>query len=130
MDEAKSSQTAPIAKVSVLSQAEVGDKTDQTTVKVSESNAPELIEKKEVPTGAKVKTVKDSTEPVTGVTVTVVTPDFIKVMVVFMLMTIIPFLFAQVSRSKTNSRFTSQRSPQPSGEATLHLGRIVPLHIS
>ena len=54
----------------------------------------------EVPTGAKVETVKDSTEPVTGATVTAVTPVFLKVMVVFMLMPMIPFLFAQASRTK------------------------------
>ena len=43
----------------------VRDKTDQTTVEVSKNNTPELIEKKEVPTEAKVETVKDSTESVT-----------------------------------------------------------------
>ena len=48
----------------------------------------------EVPTGAKVETVKDSTEPVTGATVTAVTSDFLKVTVVFMLMPMIPILFA------------------------------------
>ena len=54
----------------------------------------------EVPTGAKVETVKDSTEPVTGATVTAVTSDFLKVTVVFMLMPMIPFLFAQANRTK------------------------------
>ena len=46
------------------------DKTDQTTVGVSELN-----EHEEVPTGAKEETVKDSTEPVTGASATAVTPD-------------------------------------------------------
>ena len=73
----------------------------------------------EVPTGAKVETVKDSTELVTGATVTAVTE-------VFMLMPMIPFRIAQASRTKTNS----QRSPQPPGEATLHLSKIVTLSIS
>ena len=93
-DEAKSSHTVPIAKVLVLSQAKVGDKTYQTTFEVSKSNTPELKENEEVPTGAKLENVKDSTEPVTRATVTAVTPVFLKVTVVFMLMPLIPFLIA------------------------------------
>ena len=59
--------------MSVLSQASVGDKTDQTTVGVSELN-----EHEEVPTGAKEATVKDSTETVTGFSATAVTPNILK----------------------------------------------------
>ena len=47
-DETKASLTAPIVEVLVLSQASVGDKTDQNTLGVSELN-----EHEEVSTGAK-----------------------------------------------------------------------------
>ena len=63
--------------MSVLVQATVRDKTDQTTVSSIESSMPILGENEEVPTGAKVETVKDSTEPVTGARVTAVTSDFL-----------------------------------------------------
>ena len=52
------------------------DKTDQTTVRVSERNEHEAV-----PTGAKEETVKDSTEPVTGDSATAVTPDVLRAMV-------------------------------------------------
>ena len=81
INEAEASLTAPIVKESVLSQASVGNKKDQTTVGVYESGTPELMELEEVPTGADVATAKDSTVPVAGATETAVPPDILKTMV-------------------------------------------------
>ena len=58
-DEAKSFHTAPIV-----------------TVEVSKSNRPNLMENEEVPAWAKAETVKDSTVPVTGATVTAAAQNF------------------------------------------------------
>ena len=51
-DEAEASPTAPMDRL-VLNQASVGDKTDQSTVKVVASGTPEKMEHEVVPTGAK-----------------------------------------------------------------------------
>ena len=63
--------------MSVLVQATVRDKTDQTTVRASESSTPELVEHEEVPTEANAATVEDSFEPATEATATAVTPDIL-----------------------------------------------------
>ena len=61
--------------MSVLVQATVRDKTDQTTVSAIESSMPILGENEEVPTDANATTVEDSLELATEATATAVTPD-------------------------------------------------------
>ena len=64
--------------MSVLVQATVRDKTDQTTVRASESDMPNLGEHEEVPTKANTATVEDFFESATDATATAVTPDILK----------------------------------------------------
>ena len=77
-----------------------------------------------MPTEANIETAKYSTEPITGAAATAVTTDLFKVIVVFALMPMFPFLFAYDSRRNFYSRFTSHRGPQPPGEANNNLGKI------